>query len=180
MRIRCPAWFVLETACPICPLLLYVEGPFLPARLAPPVVGFDVGIYFDRVGAGGEPPGGAFQVTGSPPVGEPLLLPVEVQVYVVPGQGGAVPVLDDGPDGGAGATNVSGRTNRGYENSAPRTTTAARVPPAARPPPSPPSTHTLINSSAVMSVPLENEEQDAGRISGRHRKCVPNPALFAG
>src|SRR4028119_2022917 len=143
MRIRCPAWPVPETAFLICPLLLYVEGPFLVAPLAPSVVGFDVGRYLDRVGSGGEPPGGAFQLAGGPPVGEPLILPVEVQVYVVPGYEVAVPVLDDSPDGGADAADVSGRSHRGYENSAPRTTTAARVPPAARPPPSSPSTHEL-------------------------------------
>src|SRR4028118_305048 len=143
MRIRCPAWPVPETAFLICPLLLYVEGPFFPAPLAPSIIGFDVGLYLDRVGSGGEPPCGAFQLAGGPPVGEPLLLPVEVQVYVVPGQKGAVPVRNDSPDGGADAADVSGRTYRGYENSAPRTPPAARVPPAARPPPSPPSTHTL-------------------------------------
>src|SRR5215210_3849320 len=119
MRIRCPAWLIPETAYPICPLLLYVEGPFLPAHLAPSVLRFDVGLYLDRMGAGGEPPGGTFQVAGGPPVGEPLLLPVEVHVYVMPGQEVAVPVLNDSPDGGAGATYVSGRTYRGYENSAP-------------------------------------------------------------
>src|SRR4028119_1155578 len=143
MLIRCPAWPVPETAYPICPLLLYVEGPFLPAPLAPSVVGFDVGLYLDRVGSGGEPPGGALQLAGAPPVGEPLLLPVEVQVYVVPRQEVTVPVLDDSPDGGTDAADVSGRTYRGYENSASRTTTAARVPPAAGPPSSPPSTHAL-------------------------------------
>jgi len=143
MRIRRPAWLVPETADVIYPLLLYVERPFLPAPLAPSIIGFDVGLYLDRVGSGGEPPGGAFQLAGGPPVGEPLLLPVEVQVYVVPGQEVAVPVLNDSPDGGADAADVSGRTYRGYENSAPSATTAARVPPAARPPSSPPSTHTL-------------------------------------
>src|SRR5918998_1618587 len=143
MRIRRPGWLVPETAYLFCPSLLYVEGPFLPAPLAPSVIGFDVGLDLDRVGSGGEPPGGAFQLAGGPPVGEPFLLPVEVQVYVVPGQEVAIPILNDSPDGGADAADVSGRTHRGYENSAPRTTTAACVPSAARPPPSPPSTHAL-------------------------------------
>src|SRR4028119_1618514 len=143
MRNKCPAWLVPETVYPIRPLLLYVEGPFLPAPLAPSVIGFDVGLYLDRVGSGGEPPGGAFQLAGGPPVGEPLILPVEVQVCVVPGQEVAVPVLDDGPDGGADAADVSGRSHRGYENSAPRTPTAAPPPPAATPPPPSPSTHAL-------------------------------------
>jgi hypothetical protein len=143
MRIKCPAWLVPETAYLIRPLLLYVEGPFLPAPLAPSVIGFDVGLYLDRVGTGGEPPGGAFQLARGLPIGEPLLLPVEVHVYVVPGQEAAVPGRNDSPDGGAGAADVSGRTYRRYEDSAPRTTTAARVASAARPPPSPPSTHTL-------------------------------------
>src|SRR4028118_1818022 len=143
MRIKGPAWLVPETVYPIRPLLLYVEGPFLPAPLAPSVIGFDVGLYLDRVGSGGEPPGGAFQLARGLPIGEPLLLPVEVQVYVVPGQDAAVPGRNDSPDGGADAADVSGRTYRGYENSAPRTATAARVASAARPPPSPPSTHTL-------------------------------------
>src|ERR671916_1212662 len=143
MRIRRPACLVPETAYLFCPSLLYVERPFLPAPLAPSIIGFDVGLDLDCVGSGGEPPGGAFQLTGGPPVGEPLLLPVEIQVYVVPGQEVAVPVRNDSPDGGANTADVSGRVHRGYENSAPRTTTAARVPSAARPPPSPTSTHAL-------------------------------------
>src|SRR5215210_8114045 len=143
MRIRCPERVVTETAFVVYPLLLYVEGPLLPAPLAPSVIGFDVGLYLDRVGSGGEPPGGTFQLAAGPPIGEPLLLPVEVQVYVVPGKEVAVPVRNDSPDGGANAADVSGRVHRGYENSAPRTTTAARVPSAARPPPSPTSTHAL-------------------------------------
>ena len=119
------------------PLFLYVEGPSLPAHC---VIG--AGLYLDRVGAGGKPPGGASQVAAGPPIVEPLLFPVDVHVYVVPGQEATLPVLHVGVDGGAVNIDVSGGAHRGYEDSAPRST-AARTSSAARSPPSPPSAHTL-------------------------------------
>jgi hypothetical protein len=69
---------------------------------------------------------------------------------------------------------------RGYENSAPRTTTAARVPSRCQAPSVSSVYPCAFNSSAVMSSALENEEPGVGRISSKHRGCIPNPALFAG
>ena len=123
------------------PLFLYVEGPSLPGRPAP-VIGLDGDLYLDRVGAGGKPPGGASQAAAGRIIVEPHLLPVDVHVYVVPGQEAAVPVLHVGVDGGAVNIDVSGGAHRGYEDSAPRST-AARTSSAARSPPSPPSAHPL-------------------------------------
>ncbi len=103
-------------------LFLYVEGPFLPVRLAPSVIVFGIGFYLDRVGAGGKLSGGTFQLAGGPPVSEPQILTVEVQIYIVPGQIVTLPVLHEGPDGGAGAIDVSGGAHRSYKDSAPRNT----------------------------------------------------------
>ena len=109
------------------PLIPYVEGPTLPARPRS-VVGFDGGLYLDRVRAGGEVPGGARQATAGAPVAEPLRLAVEVDVYVVPREECAVPVLHESPDGGVRTIDDPSGAHRGYEDRAPRT-----IPPASSP-----------------------------------------------
>jgi hypothetical protein len=124
------------------PSFLYIEGPSLPARLAVSGVVLCVGFYLDRVRARGKAPGGACQAAAGAPIAEPHRLPVEVHVYVVPGQVAAIHGLHECLDSGAWTFDLSGRARRGYEDSAPRTTTVP-APCATRSPPSPPSAHAL-------------------------------------
>ena len=133
------------------PSFLYLEGPSLPARLAVSVVILGVGLYLDRVIARGKTPGGACQAAAGPPIAEPHRLPVEVQVYVVPGQVAAIHGLHECLDGGAWTFDFSGRARRGYEDSTPRTTAVPALC-ATRSPPSPPSAHCAFNSFAAMSM----------------------------
>lgn len=120
---------------------LYIEGPSLPTRSAPSVIGLAVGLYLDSVSAGRKIPSVAFQAAGGPPIGEPHIRPVEVHVYVVLGQIVTLPVQHGSLDGGAGAIDVSGGTRRGYEDSAPRNTAPAAPFAAGSRPPSPTPAH---------------------------------------
>src|SRR5918998_3445748 len=145
-----------------------------------PVIGLDDGFYLDRVSAGGKTPGGTRQAAARLPIVEPHWLPVEVHVYVVPGQEYTVPVLYDGPDGGVRVIDDSGGCNRGYEDRAPRTT-AAPWPSAAG---SPPSSHALSTppqrcqcSSRSWSL-VSSTAPPQERSSNRKRKGEAGVAWF--
>ena len=147
------AWFLegeekpgMRTGLTLCPSFLYLEGPSLPASLAVSVIVLGVGLYLDRVSARGKAPGRACQAAAGPPIAEPHRLPVEVHVYVVPGQVAAIHGLNECLDGGAWTFDFSGRARRGYEDSTPRTTAVPALC-ATRPPPSPPSAHALSTPS---------------------------------
>ena len=107
------------------PSSLYIEGPSLPARLAVSGVVLGVDLYLDGVRARGKAPSGACQAAAGAPIAEPHRLPVEVDVYVVPGEVAAIHGLHECLDGGAWTFDLSGRARRGYKDSAPRTTTVA-------------------------------------------------------
>jgi hypothetical protein len=138
-----------RTGLTLRPSFLYHEGPSLPARLAVSVIVLGVGLYLDRVSAGGKAPGGARQAAAGPPVAEPLRLPVEVHVYIAPGEVAAIHGLHECLDGGAWTFDLSGRARRGYEDSAPRTTAVGALCAARSPPPSSPSAHALLTSAAM-------------------------------
>jgi hypothetical protein len=135
-----------RTGLTLRPSLLYHEGPSLPARLAVSVIVLGVGLYLDRVSARGKAPGRACQAAAGPPIAEPLRLPVEVHVYIVPGQVAAIHGLNECLDGGAWTFDFSGRARRGNEDSAPRTTAVPALC-ATRSPPSTPSAHALSSPS---------------------------------
>jgi hypothetical protein len=152
------------------------ERPSLSGRPRP-VIGLDDGFYLDRVSAGGKAPGGTRQAAARLPIVEPHRLPVEVHVYVVPGQEDAVPVLYDG---GVRVIDDSGGCNRGYEDRAPRTT-AAPWPSAAG---SPPSSHALSTppqrcqcSSRSWSL-VSSTAPPQERSSNRKRKGEAGVAWF--
>ena len=107
------------------PSSLYIEGPSLPARLAVSGVVLGVDLYLDCVRARGKAPSGACQAAAGAPIAEPHRLPVEVHVYVVPGEVAAIHGLHECLDGGAWTFDLSGRARRGYKDSAPRTTAVA-------------------------------------------------------
>src|SRR5215212_8634315 len=115
MRTRYPTRLAPEPAYLTCPLFLYVEGPPLPARPVSVIV-LDVGLYLDRVRAGGKPLGGACYPAAGPPIAEPHRLAVEGHVYVVLGQEAAPPVLHVGLNGGPGSIDPSGGAHRGYDD----------------------------------------------------------------
>jgi hypothetical protein len=125
------------------PSFLYIEGPSLPACLAVSLIVLGVDFYLDRVRARGKAPGGACQAAAGAPIAEPHRLPVEVHVYVVPGQVAAIHSLHECLDGGAWTFDLSGRARRGYEDSTPRTTAVVALCATRSPPPPPPSAHAL-------------------------------------
>jgi len=168
-----------RTSLPSLPLFLYVEGPSLPARPFSVIV-LGIGFYLDRVSARGKAPGGARQAAAGPPIIKPHRLPVEVHVYVVPGQEAAIHGLHECLDVGSGTLDNPGGARPGYEDSTPRTT-AVRAPRAARSPPSSSSAHALSTPSQRchdVNVALENKEPGVGCISSKHRRCASETRLF--